>query len=104
MAPFMEKVFNLTVTDYVSNKFIVTWPNTEGEIIYKKQYYKVGKCPKYYHLYPSAPGLTPCPPRTAVSIHMHKVPMDEAWTLLNLTPNNFSVTYPTPSYPTFCQN
>ena len=104
MAPFMEEVFNLTVLDYVSNQFIVTWPNTEGEIIYQKQYERVRKCPKAYHLYPHAPGLIPCPARTAVSIHMHHVPMDEAWTLLNLTPENFSVTYPVPSYPTFCQN
>ena len=103
MSPFLENVFHLTVPDYISNKFIVTWPNTELDIIYKKEYYKVGQCPKYYHLFPGAFDLIPCPALTAVSIHMHRVPMDEAYTVLTMTPENFSVTYPQPSHPTFCQ-
>lgn len=103
LAPFMRDLFGLDITKYISNKFIVTWPNTENDIIFKKEYHKASICPPYYQLYTDAFKLTPCPAKTAVSIHMHRVNMRLALPLLQQTPDDFSVTYPTPSNPTFCR-
>ncbi|EAX91157.1 hypothetical protein TVAG_497980 [Trichomonas vaginalis G3] len=104
LAPFMRDVFGLDVTKYISKYFITTWPNTENDIIFKKEYYKVGQCPPYYQLYNGAAKLTPCPAHSAVSLHMHKVNMKLALDLIQQTPEEFSVTYPNPSTPTFCKN
>ena len=91
------------VEKWMTNKFIVTWPNTETDIIMKKQYYKVKNCPKAYRLYSEATPMLPCPCRTAASIHMHRIPMNKAWEILQNTPENFAVTFINPDTPTFCK-
>jgi hypothetical protein len=94
--------FGQNIMDYQTNKFIVTWPNHMLDIIFNKQWDKIQKCPDTYHLYRGAPGLVPCPCRTAVSIHMHRVPMEQAYKVLSETPENFRVFFPNPNVPTFC--
>jgi hypothetical protein len=91
------------VMDYQTNKFIVTWPNHLLDVIFEKQYHDVRMCPPSYALYPGARGLKPGPCRTAASIHMHRVPMDQVWSVLSQTPEDFAVFFPDPNTPTFCR-
>jgi hypothetical protein len=97
------KQFGVDVMNYQTNKFIVTWPNHLLDVIFKKEYESVPKCPPTYALYPGARGLKPGPCRTAASIHMHRVPMDQAWPVLLQTPEDFAVFFPDPNTPTFCR-
>lgn len=100
---YFLKIQNIKVEDWMTNKFIVTWPNTETDIIMKRQYERVANCPKVYRLFPSAAPMLPCPARTAASIHMHRIPMPQAWEILQNTPENFAVTFLNPDTPTFCK-
>jgi hypothetical protein len=81
----------------------VTWPNHLLDVIFKKEYERVKKCPEVYHLYPGSQGLKPGLCRTAASIHMHRVPMEKAWQVLLETPEDFAVFFPDPNTPTFCR-
>ena len=58
---------------------------------------------KAYRLYSDATPMLPCPCRTAASIHMHRIPMNKAWEILQATPENFAVTFINPDTPTFCK-
>ncbi|EAY07270.1 hypothetical protein TVAG_240710 [Trichomonas vaginalis G3] len=100
---YFLQIQSIKVEDWMSNKFIVTWPNTETDIIMKRQYERVAQCPKVYRLFSNAAPMLPCPCRTAASIHMHRVPMPQAWEILQNTPKNFAVTYLNPDTPTFCK-
>ena len=101
---YFFKEFNLSVNDWKTNKFIVTFPNTELNIIKYNQWNKIKKCPiNGYNLSKTLPSLFPGNVRSAVCIHMHKVPMNEVWDLLKKIPNNIGVTFPNPNYPTFCK-
>jgi hypothetical protein len=94
---------NLNVLDYQTSKFIVTWPNHLLDVIYQKKWDTVRPCPETYRLFPGGIGLKPARAREAASIHMHRVPMDEAWKVLGETPDDFAVYFPDPNIPTFCQ-
>lgn len=93
----------LDVMDYQTNKFIVTWPLTQTDVILKKQYSEVRPCPPYYQLYPGAPKLLPCPAHTAASVHFHRVPMNLVYKIIQETPPNFAVYFPDPNTPLFCK-
>jgi hypothetical protein len=97
------KRLGLDVMDWQTNKFIVTFPNHMLDVIWQKKWNKVRMCPDAYHLFPGSVGLVPGRPRVAASIHMHRVPMDEAWRVLSETPVDFAVYFPNPNLPTFCQ-
>jgi hypothetical protein len=101
--PWFFSQFGQNIMDYQTNKFIVTWPNHMLDVIFKRETEKVQKCPETYQLFSGAPGLLPCPCRTAVSIHMHRVPMELAAEVLKETPENYAVYFPNPNVPTFCQ-
>ncbi|OHT16017.1 hypothetical protein TRFO_13500 [Tritrichomonas foetus] len=100
---YFFKKMGLDVMDYQTNKFIVTWPNTENDVILKKQYSKVPKCPPYYQLYPNAPKLIPAPAHTVASVHMHRVPMDLPPRLIEEAPDDFAVFFPDANTPRFCR-
>jgi len=102
LSPFLKEL-GVDIMTFQSHRFIVTWPNSENKIIYDKEYHKVKPCPEFYHLFQGGKGLKPCPARLAASIHMHKVPMDEAYSLLGQTPEDFAITYLDPNTPTFCK-
>ena len=102
LANFMNEM-NQSVAKFQDNRFIVTWPNTEGEVIYKQLWSKQIECPDKYYLWDGAPGLEPCPVKSAVSIHMHKVPMEEAWEQLIRVPDGIGVFFPNPNLPLFCR-
>jgi hypothetical protein len=101
--PFFFRDLGLDVMDYQTNKFIVTWPNHLLDVVYQKQWHRVRSCPETYSLYRGGKGLKPARAREAASIHMHRVPMDEAWTVLSLTPTDIGVYFPDPNVPTFCR-
>ena len=102
LSPFLNEL-GVDIMKFQSNQFIVTWPNTENDIILKRKYENVRQCPISYQLYSGSVGLKPCPARTAASIHMHRVPMNMAYEILRQTPENFAVTYLNPNTPTFCK-
>jgi hypothetical protein len=102
LARFLGEL-GLNIMDYQTNKFIVTFPCFDLDVVLEKKWEKVGRCPKTYHLYPGSVGLLPAPPRVAASIHMHRVPMDQAWKILSATPESFAVYFPDPNTPKFCQ-
>jgi hypothetical protein len=93
----------LNIMDWQTNRFVVTFPNHMRDVIFGRKWSKVGSCPKTYHLYPGSVGLVPGRPRVAASVHMHRVPMDQAWRLLCETPVDFAVYFPNPNVPTFCR-
>jgi hypothetical protein len=101
LAVFMQEM-GLNLMDYQTNKFIVTWPCFDLDVILEKKWDKVHPCPPTYHLYPGSVGLAPARARVAASIHMHRVPMDQAWKILSETPERFGVYFPDPNSPTFC--
>lgn len=88
---------------FQDKRFIVTWPNTEGHVIYHEKWAQQKKCPEHYYLWDEAPGLDPCPVTSAVSIHMHRVPMDEAWRQFLMVPDGIAVYFPNPNLPLFCR-
>ena len=93
----------LDVMDYQTNRFIVTFPLFDLEVISHKRYSRVKTCPPAYYLYPNAnPPLVPGSIRNAACLHMHKVPMDQVWGLLSETPPEFAVYFPNPNLPQFC--
>lgn len=94
--------FGLNVEDYISNKFVVTYPNTQLNVIKDWDFSPVKTCPKFYRLYRGGPKMKPCTLSDAVSIHMHKVPMDEAAFLLDHNPDSLFVTFLNPNTPAFC--
>ena len=102
LAPFLENQ-GIQVEKFMSNKFIVTWPNTQTDVILNKDYGQVFKCPQAYRLFSQATPMKPCPCRTAASIHMHRIPMNLAWEVLQKTPEDFAVTYLDPNSPRFCR-
>ncbi|OHT01203.1 hypothetical protein TRFO_32028 [Tritrichomonas foetus] len=97
------KELGLDVMDYQTNKFIVTWPLYQNDVILQKKFDQVKECPEFYQLYSNAPKLIPCPGHTAASIHMHRIPMDIAHRLIKETPPNFAVYFPNPNLPQFCK-
>jgi hypothetical protein len=101
--PGFFKLFGLDVMNFQTPQFIVTWPNHLLDVIFQKKWDTVPDCPDVYRLYPAAKGLLPGRCRTAASIHMHRVPMDQAWQVLVDTPDNFAVTYTDPDTPIFCK-
>ena len=95
---------NIDVLKWASDRFICTFPNKELNIVKYKRWMEVPKCPKNgYRLHKDLPYLPVTRVRGAASIHMHKVPMNEAWDLLLATPQNIAVTFPNPNTPTFCK-
>jgi hypothetical protein len=87
-----------------TNKFIVTWPNQQLDVIFKRKYEVVDVCPEFYYLVGGNPkGLVPGRARSAASIHMHRVPMNRAWEVLCETPVEFAVTFRDPNTPIFCR-
>lgn len=102
MTPFMAEL-GYDVMDSQTNQFIVTFPNQQLDLIFEKRFNEIPKCPKEYHLYFGSKGLKPCPVRTAASLHMHRVPMDQAYEVIRRTPENIAVTFPDPNTPVFCK-
>ena len=103
LAIFMNEL-NIDVMKWKSDRFICTFPNTQLKIIKQKNWLEVPKCPKEgYSLRKGLPYLPVSRVRSAASIHMHKVPMNEAWDLLLATPPNIAVTFPNPNHPIFCK-
>lgn len=93
----------LDVMDYQSNRFIVTFPLWDLDVIFHRRYGRVKTCPRGYYLYPNAnPPLVPGAIRGAACLHMHKVPMDKVWRVLSETPPEFAVYFPNPNLPQFC--
>lgn len=97
------KSFGIDVTKFISSRFIVTWPNTQTDVLLKRQYDAVPPCPDYYQLYKNAPKQYPCHIKTAASLHMHKIKMKDMEHLLRITPEDFAVTYLDPNSPRFCR-
>jgi hypothetical protein len=95
--------FGIQIMDWRSSKFIVTWPTDMLDVIFQKEWSKVQKCPKTYSLYPGGAELVPGYARQAAAIHMHQVPMEKAWKVLEETPLDYGVYFPDPDTPTFCQ-
>jgi hypothetical protein len=95
-------VMGLNIMDWQTNRFIVTFPNHMLDVVFEKKWNRVEICPETYHLYPGSVGLVPGRPRVAASIHMHRVPMDQAWRVLCETAVNVAVYFPNPNVPTFC--
>ncbi|KAK8886860.1 hypothetical protein M9Y10_037893 [Tritrichomonas musculus] len=102
LTPFFQGL-GLNVMDYQTNKFIVTWPLTQTDVILKKKYAEVKDCPPYYQLYEGGPKLLPCPAHTAASVHFHRVPMNLVHRIIQETPPNFAVYFPDPNTPLFCK-
>jgi hypothetical protein len=101
--PKFFREFGLKVEDYQTNQFIVTFPNTQLDVIFNKQFHRVAPCPAGYSLYWGSKPLVPGFVRRAASIHMHKVPMNLAHRVVQETPEDFAVTFPNPNLPTFCR-
>lgn len=97
------KFFGVDVTTFISSRFIVTWPNTQTDVILKRQFHRVPPCPDYYQLYNNAPKQRPCHIKTAASLHMHRIKMQDMEDLLRLIPDDFAVTYLDPNSPRFCR-
>jgi len=103
--PYFFHHFGLNINNWQTNRFIVTFPNTEIQIIKRQEWGKVPICPKNgYKLSPSLPPLYPGFVRKAVCIHMHKVDMSESWNLMKMIPDNIGVTFLNPNKPTFCRH
>jgi hypothetical protein len=102
MTSFFQQ-FGLAVEDYQTNQFIVTFPNLQLDVILNKEFGRVGECPNGYSLYWGAKPLVPGLVRTAASIHMHRVPMDLVYKIMQETPEDFAVTFPNSDTPTFCR-
>ena len=95
---------NIDVMKWKSDRFICTFPNQQLDVVKHKNWLETPKCPKDgYALASGKEKLPPVRVRTAASIHMHKVPMNEAWDLLLVTPSYIGVTFPSPNLPTFCK-
>jgi hypothetical protein len=95
--------FGLSVENYQTNQFIVTFPNSQLEIVLDKQFNLTSQCPTGYRLFGGAKPLVPGRVHNAASIHMHKVPMDLAYRVLLESPEDFAVTFPNPNTPVFCR-
>ena len=91
------------IIDWQSPRFIVTYPNTELDIILNNQTQDIEPCSNGYKLSPFLQELFTGRPKTAVAIHMHRVPMNIAWKVLKQTPENFGVTFLNPNSPKFCR-
>ena len=100
---YFFKDMGLDVMDYQTNKIIVTWPLWQVNEILEKRYDSFPKCPEYYQLFHNAPKLKPCPAHTAAIIHMHRIQMDMAYSILQQTPPNLAVYFPDPNTPQFCK-
>jgi hypothetical protein len=101
--PHFFRIFGLNVESYQTSQFIVTFPNKQLDVVLNKEFDRVDACPSGYSLYWGAKPLVPGLVHRAASIHMHTIPMDLAYKVLQEAPDDFAVTFPNSDTPTFCR-
>lgn len=100
---FMKNNLHMDLKMWQNDRFICTFPYYY-DFIRLNRWDAVNDCPKEgYKLHENLSYLMPSRIRTAAFIHMHKIPMNEVWELLNLVPDDIGITFFNSENPMFCR-
>jgi len=84
IAPFL-KTLGINLTDYQRSRSVVYWPEQQFDPN------DVMPCPERYRLLPGTMPFTPVPVRDCVSLHMHRIPMNQSYERLKNVPDHIAV-------------
>lgn len=89
---FMKKYFNLNATDYGSDLFIFSYP-IDDPIHISQNFSAAPMCPEHYQVFKDSMQMKPHKYSSAVSMHMHRVNMDEVVPRLDRMPENIALSF-----------
>lgn len=99
-------IFNATgmnISEKASNRFISTWPYEYVNEILENNFDAFPKCEKFYKMCSNGDSLLTHNAKSAISIHMHGIPMDVAQNVIKKTPMNLGVYFTEDASPRFCR-